>query len=243
MKKILIILGLICLPLSRAFAEKEIERWNFKGSTTPAVAISSAGVLEVTDGINIQRDIFISPALSRTAVANITISSVILARQGTTYINTDSVITQPGYPVVLTFELYDLVGGSTQTFKSTVTVVGINACGATVNENLSVTRFSSKTVNAYLKVSSITWGTVDTWASTDAVNVYLVVGTTGTFGLSSVISRTDDVYKVRAFGVDSTTYTVSVAYGTVGYTGHMEGLVTNVEVWSRNVKSAPPRKH
>ena len=244
MKKYAVLfLATILFSVSKAIAAPgDIEAWNFKATTNPAVQISSDGRFRMTDGIMCQKVIYTNPTVSTNGVLNVEVATSVLRAQGTTYAM-GPFITQPINPQALTLRHWTNLESSTSTTQSTATVYGLTAMGRSVSEQVIVTTNTARTKQAFLSITSITYQAFDSWPGTSTTpNMYLVVGATDSIGLPFGIVQTSDVYKVVAFGVDSSSWTTTAGNAnTLNFTAGMRGITTTIEVWGRETKSPYPR--
>ena len=221
----------------------DIFTYQYKGSSNVAIALSNEGLLNMQDGIQSLHESFDTVTMSSIGIINVQVSTTILASRSTTYTEA-AFITQPNYPQVLS--LWVAVSTTSAAFiptLSTVTITGLNARGGSITELVvaSSTRVNL-TNNAFAYISSITWSNLAAYSSPTLVNstIYLTVGSTGTVGLSMDGQVSDDVYKVRSWGVHATSFTYTPTYDTLAFPSNSP--LNKVEVWGRSTTSSPVRR-
>ena len=249
LKTALFAVGVLFVAMSHAHAydkvqhQKDIVTYNFKGSTNPAVAVSSTGRLNMTDGIvnvvesiakpRINSNAFGSgatasttaitmPSISSSAYINQRISTSVLTSQGTTYAtsNNGDFRQRVLEPYALTLSLWNILGNSTHTYITTATIVGMTSLGQDVIEKVVVTSNTNVVSKyGYIKITSITFGAPAAMTTSPVLSeMFLVVGTTATYGLSNDIEQSSDVFKVSAYGVDFSSYSVNQNFDTIKLT-------------------------
>lgn len=246
----------------------DIVTYNFKGSTNTAVAISSTGRLNMTDGIvNIVDRIgkpiftgmitpgavdtgtasFITATVSTFAYISQSISTTVLSAQGTTYITSKNGDFRQSvfYPYALTFALWSQLSNATHTFITTATIVGVSSIGEDIRERVRVTSTPAVSKYGYIKITSITYSATVAMATSPTVStMYLVVGTTATYGLSNDIEQSSDVFKVNSYGVDFSSYSVNSDFNTIKLTVSPQSPPPpdGLDIWFKAVTSPPNRR-
>lgn len=221
--------------------QTDIATWMHKGSSSPALSLSTTGQMTMPDGITTKHELFASlPAISTRGVLGVTVTTTTLKAQGTTY--TTAFITQPSYPQGLTFRVELATRVQASNIITTVTVTGVTARGETITEVINGVNDSSwkKSNNAFASVSSFTFSALNSIvASNEVATVYLSVGSTGTYGLAGNLSGSDDSYKIRAWQVNASSITIDTDYDTASFPASAAINGTNLEVWYRDTTSAP----
>lgn len=247
LKTALFAVGALFVAMSHAHAydkaqhQKDIVTYNFKGSSNPAVAISSTGRLNMTDGIvnvveaiakpRINSNTFggsgaatsttaiTMPSVSTSAYLNQRISTTVLTSQGTTYITTRNGDFKQRVlePYALTLSLWNIIGNSTHTYISTATIVGTTSIGEDVRETVKVTSNTNVVSKyAYIKITSITFSAPVAMATSPVIaEMFFVVGTTATYGLANDVEQSSDVWKVNGYGVEMSSFSVNPTYDTL----------------------------
>ena len=110
-----------------------------------------------------------------------------------------------------------------------VTITGVDGTGVSVTDDITVsagaTAYSNK---AFATVSKITIPKTVTSADNVSVGIY------DKLGLSNKIYATGDVYKCKRSNADYTVPTVSVAYGTVDFSGDPLGAGNDITLYYRS---------
>lgn len=216
----------------------DIATLQFAGSSNTAVALSSAGQANSPDGlVNVHEHFESPPAISTNAYFRSPgVGTGTLVGQSTTY---TTGITQSVYPTVAVYTLWVDYGNSTSTLISTGIIVGVDSHGSIVRETVVVTTTPRVGTVAWAKISSMTFSQLNA-VSTNAVVGYFGVGSTATFGLGGFVENAADVYKMKAYGVDFTSYTVDTLRQTIRFNNPTPAPST-FDIWHRNTRSAPPR--
>lgn len=259
MKKILISLGLMFSFLGYVHAVPgDIEHWKIPGTTVPAVVITSSGQLFMTDGIVPFHELFNTPLVSSISVLMARVTTDTLRNQGTFYTLTSvaPAVVQPVYPIGLIAQMWTTAGNATgnglrtatETATATLYVYGTNAKGGVAISSIAVSTSPSLTTTAFAKISSISVTGFANIASSETLNsvtpaLYITIGSTGTFGLPVDFDNANDIYKVKAFGVDTSSYTLNTDRDTITLSNPNNGIGTLIEIWGRMIYSAPRRNH
>ena len=232
------------LFVGRAYADNisdkitDIATWERNGSSNTVAAIGSNGQLNMQDGLVTNHEtcqitssisinaVFVTPALA----------TATLIAGDTTYTGG---FTNPNYPHALTFVLqFSSASPYLSNGTSTATIVGVSAKGEVITETVYVTTNIGKSNNAFATVSSMTFLAISS-VPINALHGRYYVGSTTTYGLDGSIETANDVFKVRAWGIDASSVTANATYDTISFPPN--SAPSPFDVWNRNTRSAPPR--
>lgn len=213
-------------------------KFSVASGTNTTVWIDSTSALNMPDGIVSKHETFVNPIVSSGGVITVIISTLALQQSNTTFITG---MINPKHPqaIIAKFDV-PLIGVSTFTLRTTMTIVGVGAQGQSIRERVQVSTTWAASNNAFLSISSITFNAFDTSISSDSATVFINVGSTATFGLAGNIGKSVDVYGAKAWNVSITSSTANSTFDTFKLTGTNITLAT-FETWYRDTKSSPPR--
>lgn len=216
-------------------------RWDIDGSSESSVVISSADVLYMPEGIGASIEHFDAPpAISTFGVLNVKVSTTIFLARSTTFISSDMLPLL--YPQAISLAAWVNLETATNTFISTAIITGLNAAGNLVRETVTVTTTPRVTTTAFLLISSVTFSKQDSIFSTTTRDIWLAIGSTGTYGLTSDIELAGDVYRINAWGNVCSSCTVNVLRDTISIGNTNAPTVDGIDVFDRRIFSPPRRK-
>lgn len=209
MKKILLSLIFAVVFSSSLFA------W-----TKPQFVRELPADVNLTNAFDVFMDV---PTASTSSVLNaVTISTTSLAAGTTTYALALGDYTDVILPRNVTVDVDFATGKATTTVSGTLTIIGKNQFGRSVNETIAVSTNTATGNVAFSTITSLVY-TAFTITGASEDNILLTVGTGVKIGLSNNITSTANFIKVIEDGATSTTYVGNATYNTIQFASAPDG--------------------